>query len=67
MVRTIFYEYLRHVLIAIVQMDQQNAINALLVAHRKLERLEGARIHPAARQFSLSGKGQEDVDRQCST
>jgi hypothetical protein len=48
-------------------MNQQNAINALLVAHRKLEILEGAKIYPAARQFSLSGKGQKDVDRQCST
>jgi hypothetical protein len=48
-------------------MDQQNSIDALLIAHRKLGRLQGTEIHPAARQISLSGKGQEDVDRMSFT
>jgi len=46
-----------------VQLDEQNAIHSLLVEHRKLERSEGMEIRPAARQISLSEKGQEDVDR----
>jgi hypothetical protein len=45
-------------------MEQQNAVHALLIAHRKLERSKGMEIQPAARQISLSGKGQEDVERR---
>jgi hypothetical protein len=48
-------------------MGQKNTFNALLIAHRKLERLQGTEIHPAARQVSLSGKGQEDADRKSLT
>ncbi len=47
------------------QIDQQNAVNALLIAHRKLERLKGIEIQPAARQIGLSGKGEEDINRRC--
>lgn len=45
------------------QTNQQKSINALLGAHRKLERLEGMEINPAAHQISLSENGRKDVDR----
>jgi hypothetical protein len=62
------YDVLRdscgNVLITAVQMDQQNAIHALLIAHRKLERSNGMEIQPATRHMSLSEKGQEDDNRK---
>jgi hypothetical protein len=55
------------VLTTAVQIDQQNAVHALLIEHWKLERSKGMEIQPAARQISLSGRGQKDVNRTLST
>jgi hypothetical protein len=47
----------------VAQIIHQEAINALLTAHRKFERLEGREVYPAARQTSrLTKEGQQDDD-----